>query len=155
MVWHIYEKTRYDQTAGKTVPIAWHVTWNVYTNPPETRDYNSSRVKIAGQDNKPFTDKAAAEKYLNGRIAAYSHLFTEIAPPIPKEYARAFTFNGLVLPGYSVAEDGLSISDLRSPASKTSVLGQIAGARESKRRQQREDSEPSVPEKKNTHGQER
>ena len=30
--------------------------------------------------------KAAAMKYLDGRKKAYSHLFTEISPQIPKEY---------------------------------------------------------------------
>ena len=37
---------------------------------------------------RPFKDKAEAEKYIQGRIKAYSHLFTEISPPIPKEYEK-------------------------------------------------------------------
>ena len=43
-----------------------------------------TQAKIAGQDRKVFTDKAAMEKYLNGRIKAYDRLFTEISPPIPQ-----------------------------------------------------------------------
>lgn len=42
------------------------------------------------------------EKYLQGRIAAYAHLFTEISPPIPKEYQKHFCVNGVLLPGYTV-----------------------------------------------------
>ena len=42
------------------------------------------------------------EKYLNGRIKAYDHLFTEISPPIPQEYAEYFKVNGMLLPGYTV-----------------------------------------------------
>lgn len=42
------------------------------------------------------------EKYINGRIAAYAHLFTEISPPIPRDQAGRFTVNGVLLPGYTV-----------------------------------------------------
>ena len=42
------------------------------------------------------------EKYLQGRIAAYAHLFTEISPPIPEDDQRRFYVNGVLLPGYTV-----------------------------------------------------
>lgn len=42
------------------------------------------------------------EKYLNGRIKAYQHLFTEVSPPIPPEYAEHFKVNGQLLPGYAI-----------------------------------------------------
>ena len=42
------------------------------------------------------------EKYLQGRIAAYAHLFTEISPPIPEEHKRRFYVNSVLLPGYTV-----------------------------------------------------
>ena len=42
------------------------------------------------------------EKYLAGRIKAYDRLFTEPAPPVPKEYAEPFKVNGLLLPGYVI-----------------------------------------------------
>jgi hypothetical protein len=42
------------------------------------------------------------EKYLNGRIKAYEHLFTDIFPKIPQEYVKFFTVNGLLLPGYTL-----------------------------------------------------
>ena len=42
------------------------------------------------------------EKYLNGRIKAYQHLFTEVSPPIPPEYAEHFKVNGQLLAGYAI-----------------------------------------------------
>lgn len=42
------------------------------------------------------------ERYLQGRIKAYAHLFTEISPPIPAEEKRRFCVNGVLLPGYTV-----------------------------------------------------
>ncbi|HFL3599768.1 TPA: YodL domain-containing protein [Clostridioides difficile] len=98
MDYRISEKTRYDKAAGQSIPYAWSLSWSVYTNSPD--GYN--QAKIAGQDKKVFTDKAAMEKYLNGRIKAYSHLFTELSPPIPPEYAQHFRVNGVLLPGYTV-----------------------------------------------------
>ena len=69
----------------------------VYTNSP-----SRTQAKIAGQDRKVFTDKAAMEKYLNGRIKAYDRLFTEISPPIPQEYADYFKVNGMLMPDYTI-----------------------------------------------------
>ena len=97
MRYHIYENTRYDREKEQSVPYAWTLSWNVYTNSPD--GYN--QAKIAGQEKK-FADKAAMEKYLNGRLKAYQHLFTEISPPIPKEYAYHFKINGQLLPGYTI-----------------------------------------------------
>lgn len=82
MRYHSYEHTRYDREKEQSVPYAWTLSWSVYTNSP----HGYGQAKIAGQEKK-FADKAAMEKYLNGRIKAYQHLFTEISPPIPKEYA--------------------------------------------------------------------
>lgn len=95
---HVYERTRYDRETQKSVPVAWELTWGVYTNPPQ----NLRRTKIAGQDKKVYSDRAAMEKYLAGRIKAYSHLFTEISPPIPQDYANDFRVNGQLLPGYTI-----------------------------------------------------
>ena len=66
-----------------------------------------------------FYGKAAMDKYLQGRIKAYTHLFTEISPPVPKEHIRRFTVNGHLLPGYTV----------ESEQDKMSVLGQLAKAK--------------------------
>ena len=98
MDYRISENTRYDKAAGQSIPYSYTLSWSVYTNSPD--GYN--QAKIAGQDRKVFADKAAMEKYLNGRIKAYSHLFTELSPPIPPEYAQHFRVNGVLLPGYTV-----------------------------------------------------
>ena len=46
------------------------------------------------------------EKYLQGRINAYIHLFKEISPPIPAEHEKRFCVNGVLLPGYTVEAPG-------------------------------------------------
>ena len=97
MNYHIYENTRYDKEAQKSIPYSWTLTWSVRTNSP-----SRTQAKIAGQDRKVFTDKAAMEKYLNGRIKAYDRLFTEISPPIPQEYADYFKVNGQLCPDYTI-----------------------------------------------------
>lgn len=74
----------------------WDVRWHVYTNSPRD-NYN---LKVAGQE-RSFPDKESAEKYVQGRIKAYSHLFTEISPLIPKEYEPPFRLYGQLLPGYT------------------------------------------------------
>ena len=98
ITYHIYENTRYDREQQKSVPYSWSLTWSVRTNGPD----NGRNVRIAGQERKTYSDKAAMEKYLAGRIKAYDHLFTEISPVIPKEYAQQFKVNGQLLPGYTV-----------------------------------------------------
>lgn len=98
MSYHIYENTRYDKATQQSIPYSYTLSWNIYTNSPD----NGRQTKIAGQDKKTFADKEAMEKYLNGRIKAYANLFTEISPPIPKEYADNFKVNGVLLPGYSI-----------------------------------------------------
>lgn len=95
----IYEKTRYNRELKEMVPVSWEVTWGVYVRNPIPGRYGS---QIAGQQNKKYADKSAAEKYLQGRIKAYAHLFTEISPPVPKAYADQFKVNGQLLPGYTV-----------------------------------------------------
>ena len=59
MNYYIYENTRYDKEAQKSIPYSWTLTWSVRTNSP-----SRTQAKIAGQDRKVFTDKAAMEKYL-------------------------------------------------------------------------------------------
>ena len=98
MNYHIYENARYDRKMQKSIPHSYSLTWNIYTNSPS----RYGQAKIAGQERKVFSDKAAMEKYLSGRIKAYDHLFTEISPPIPQKYAEHFKINGMLLPGYSV-----------------------------------------------------
>ena len=98
MTCSIWEDTKYDRETKQSIPVAWYVTWEVRIHSPK-QGYGE---KIAGQNQKRYTDKNAAIKYLDGRKKAYSHLFTEISPPIPKEYERHFMVHGTLLPGYTV-----------------------------------------------------
>ena len=83
--------------------MAWYVSWSVeYNLPPRKDPYYSRPSPLAGQDNKRYGDKAAAERYVQGRIAAYAHLFREISPPLPENHAHLFSVNGKLLPGYTV-----------------------------------------------------
>ena len=98
MRYHIYENTRYNREQGKSIPYSYTLTWGVYTNSPD----RYGQAKIAGQDRKVFADRAAMEKYLNGRIKAYEKLFTEISPAIIVNRCLHFKVNGQLLPGYTV-----------------------------------------------------
>ena len=103
MWYRIREDTQYDRALKKSVPCAWYVSWSVAFNVPLKGDYyGSSARNIAGQEQKRYTDKVAADKYVQGRIDAYAHLFTELSPPIPAENKNIFCVNGHLLPGYSV-----------------------------------------------------
>ena len=98
MDYSISENTRYDSAAPKSVPYSWTLRWGLYTNAP----HGNQREKIAGQDRKVFASREELDKYLNGRIKAHEHYFTEISPAIPKEYADCFKVNGCLLPGYTI-----------------------------------------------------
>ena len=91
MTYDIYERSSWRTDATK-----YDVRWNIYTNSAH-ENYNE---KVAGQE-RSFADKASAEKYLQGRIKAYAHLFTEISPPVPDEYTHPFIVHGQLLPGYT------------------------------------------------------
>ena len=98
MDYSISENTRYDSAAQKSIPYSWTLRWGLYTNAP----HGNQREKIAGQDRKVFASREELDKYLNGRIKAHDHYFTEISPAIPKEYADCFKVNGCLLPGYTI-----------------------------------------------------
>lgn len=137
----IRENTKYDRETDQHIPVAWYVTWGVYVNSPK-QGYGE---RIAGQDKKRYTDKAAAVKYLERSKKAYAHLFTEISPQIPKEYERHFSVYGTLLPGYTVegeaparaeqtaaevSEGGISLPEKEG---KTSVLGKLVSAKVSEK----------------------
>ena len=98
MDYSISENTRYDSAAQKSVPYSWTLRWGLYTNAP----HGNQMEKIAGQERKVFSSREELDKYLNGRIKAHDHYFTEISPAIPKEYADCFKVNGCLLPGYTI-----------------------------------------------------
>lgn len=109
--WREYERIEWDRVKEQSVPVAWEITWNVTFNTPQNPDYSGRGRQIAGQDKKVFKDRAAMEKYLQGRISAYAHLFTEISPPIPEEHKKRFFVNGVLLPGYTVETPQLTQPD--------------------------------------------
>ena len=117
MTCSIWEDTKYDRETKQSIPVAWYVTWEVRIHSPK-QGYGE---KIAGQNQKRYTDKNAAIKYLDGRKKAYSHLFTEISPPIPKEYERHFMVHGTLLPGYTV--EGLEQTKTEHAAAEVSEGG--------------------------------
>lgn len=98
MSYSISENTRYDSAAQTSVPYSWTLRWGLYTNAP----HGNPMEKIAGQDRKVFASREELDRYLNGRIKAHDHYFTEISPAIPKEYADCFKVNGCLLPGYTI-----------------------------------------------------
>ena len=148
----LHEDNHYDNDTGQFVTNAWCVTWGVSLNTPD--EYRTK--KIAGQDRKRFSDKDAALKYIDGRKKAYTHLFTEISPPIPERYADRFSKNGLLLPGYVVdgkpvlrtdvkAADflnALSDGDFMPDVKKPSVLDKISDTKSQQK------AEPAAPSKK-------
>ncbi len=109
MIWWVNERTEYDRGLQKSVPVSWDLRWYVCYNTVQNPDKTGSGWQIAGQDSKVFKDKVAMDKYLQGRIAAYDHLFQEISPTIPQGEEGRFSVNGVLLPGYSTE---LSIDDL-------------------------------------------
>lgn len=102
MTWRVYERTRWNRATQRSDVEAWELSWYVTFNTVQNPDNTRSGRQIAGQSGKVFKDKGNMDKYLQGRIAAYAHLFTEISPPIPKGEEGRFSVNGVLLPGYTV-----------------------------------------------------
>lgn len=100
MTYRISEGTLW-RSNQRPPPTCWDLAWSLVFNTPKNPDHTGSGRKIAGQD-KRFVEKADMEKYLQGRIKAYAHLFMEISPPIPEEHQKRFFVNGVLLPGYTV-----------------------------------------------------
>ncbi|GHV39887.1 hypothetical protein FACS189490_04200 [Clostridia bacterium] len=149
MAYNVYEETRYNRETETSEPVVWYLTWSVKTNGPRSGNSVFDSTKIAGQDGKRFTDKAAMEKYLAGRVAAYSSLFTEISPPLPSEYARHFTVNGLLLPGYNVAaEEAAAVRVPESERPQESVLARINADKAAKREKVAADRDEPAPQAK-------
>lgn len=144
MTYRIYEQTHYDRTKQKTVIDAWYLSWylhyNTVRNP--TPDLTGDGWQIAGQRDKRFTEKADMERYLQGRIKAYAHLFTDISPPIPAEEKRRFCVNGVLLPGYTLEVTmEQAVSDLLALAEDDDLVSLAQEA-------QPEAAPPEVPKEK-------
>ena len=137
---NVYEDSTYDRQTQQRIPTAWYVTWGVGVHTPK----QGWGKAIAGQRQKRYTDKDAALKYIEGRKKVYAHLFTEISPPIPQEYAEHFKVNGVLLPGYTIeGQEPITtnrtaievLNELSGGAfalqdKKPSVLGKLAASKE-------------------------
>lgn len=145
MYHHVYEDTKYDRVKQESVPVAWYLSWAVRTQSANGSHYCGN---VAGQDRKRFTDKATMEKYLQGRIKAYSHLFTEVSPPIPKEFEKYFCVNGQLLPGYTVEGQPNKSAERGGPPAKesASVMDKLAAAKEAAAKSGAE-KKPDAPKK--------
>lgn len=99
MQYRIDEDTRYDSEARTNVPIAWRVSWSIM---PQSPSGEPCKQALDGQYRKKFSSRPDAEKYIQGRVRAYEHLFTEISPPIPEGLTKFFTVSDVLLPGYSL-----------------------------------------------------
>ncbi len=102
MSYYIYENKSW--RTGKT---RWDLRWMINTNSFDS----CQNLKVAGQE-RSFGSKEEMEKYLQGRIKAFSHLFTEISPPIPDRLTRPFCVNGKLLPGYITESDAKAKKEL-------------------------------------------
>ena len=94
---HIFS---HEYSSWRTTSKRWETKWYLSTNSPI-----EGANPIIAQSERSFKTKEEMDKYIQGRIKAYSHLFTEISPPIPDELLRAFTLHGHLLPGYTKASD--------------------------------------------------
>lgn len=103
MTWQIWANTEYDRAAKRTVPSSYTASWSLRYNSPKGVDY-ANYSQIAGQDKKVYKSVEEAQKYIEGRLAAYAHCFSSVSPPLPPEARSRFSVHGCLLPGYTVAE---------------------------------------------------
>lgn len=96
MNYYIYETTSYNYNKQEDETV-YYVTWDIWI-------HGLNSQSIAGQRDKRYTDISKAFKYIEGRKKAYSYLFKEINPTIPKDYKYLFMVNGILLLGYKIAE---------------------------------------------------
>lgn len=84
----------------------WLVEWGISINrpprPATEKYYYSGDVMVVELKKKYYNAEADAQNYIQGRFDVYTHLFTELSPPVPDEYKRHFHINGVLLPGYTV-----------------------------------------------------
>lgn len=129
---------RIHERSNKAGTSKWDVTWSVKTQRP----YNQSVLAIGGQE-RTFSTKERAEKYMQGRIKVYDNLFTEISPVIPDIYEYMFSVNGELLPGYTTVSMQKELDE--KAAQKPSVKNQLNELKS----QSKEKSKPEPAKKRN------
>ena len=73
----------------------------IFTQTDSTRKL---RIRLQVRNGCVLPVRKPKNTYIQGRIKAYSHLFTEISPPIPKDLEKSFMVHGYLLPGYVTEE---------------------------------------------------
>lgn len=136
----VYEMSykMWESDSWRTNKPKWEIRWQIYTNSPIQN--NSYRIV---EREKVCNTKEEAEKYIQGRIKAYSKLFAEINPPIPKEYEKSFMVFNHLLPGY-VTESMQKELDEKT-AQKPSVKEQLTNLKE--KAKEKSKSEPAKKQK--------
>ena len=119
MTTSIVERTNRETYSRDSHPVVWYVSWEVDMHSPK----HNCCVEISGIRNKRFTDKAAAQKYIDGRKKAYAKYFQEISPPIPQLYSLYYKVNDVLLPGYTVEEQEPVVSTKTADEIISEILG--------------------------------
>lgn len=91
-----------DEKKAGTFLVSWGIGVNRPERPPSEKYYYAGDL-FFDQNKKRYDTFEAAQKYIQGRFDLYAHLFTELCPPVPEKFVRAFKINGVLLPGYTVA----------------------------------------------------
>lgn len=91
-----------DEKKPGTFLVSWGIGVNRPERPPSEKYYYAGDL-FFDQNKKRYDTFEAAQKYIQGRFDLYAHLFTELCPPVPEKFVRAFMINGVLLPGYTVA----------------------------------------------------
>lgn len=91
-----------DEKKPGTFLVSWGIGVNRPERPPSEKYYYAGDL-FFDQNKKRYDTFEAAQKYIQGRFDLYAHLFTELCPPVPEKFVRAFKINGVLLPGYTVA----------------------------------------------------
>ena len=79
----------------------YDISYYLNTNNFFNNKYENCRICSA---KKTVTSKEEAEKYIKGRIKAYSKYFKEEYPPVLKEFANNFKEQGILLEPYRVVD---------------------------------------------------
>ena len=119
MTTSIVERTNRDIYSRDSHPVVWYASWEVDMHSPK----HNCCVELSGIRNKRFTDKAAAQKYIEGRKKAYAKYFQEISPQIPQLYSLYYKVNDVLLPGYTVEGQEPVVSTKTADEIISEILG--------------------------------
>lgn len=106
--------------------VSWGIAANQPKRPPTEKYYYSGERFVAKQDRKRYDSMEAAQRYVQGRFDLYSHLFTELSPPVPGQFKQHFKINGCLLPGYTIAPPEQTAPDKEAVSELLSCLSDRA-----------------------------